>query len=200
MKTGNFNSIAPFYDSIAHLVFGRNIHDASIEFFNFILPGSTILVIGGGTGQILPSLLSISDTKIWYVEKSPAMIKRAKQRCPEEQRLCFILGNEEDVPEIAFDVVVTCFFLDVLDNAQVFNLAKRLATRPGREWYVADFVDEARWHGWMLKLMYKFFAAVAQLGNRALPSWQDALSSNGFSLMRHSYRFGGFIKSCQFRL
>ena len=45
-----FNSIAPVYDALATLVFGRSIRNAQLCFLGDIGYRGKVLILGGGTG------------------------------------------------------------------------------------------------------------------------------------------------------
>ena len=117
IKSG-FDFVAPFYDSLAGLVFGRAIRDAQVIFLDMIPRQSQILIIGGGTGWILPEIFTrASPARIVYLEASPKMLNLARQQILNPaQEACteFRLGTEKDIrSEEKFDVFISHFFLDL---------------------------------------------------------------------------------------
>ncbi|MEZ4686196.1 MAG: hypothetical protein R3B47_09055 [Bacteroidia bacterium] len=64
----SFNRLAPVYDFLASLVFGNRIRQAQRWLLDFIPEGSSILILGGGTGWILEELAEkahIQPCTIW---------------------------------------------------------------------------------------------------------------------------------------
>src|SRR5688572_10145370 len=107
-----FNRVAGVYDILARMVFGRSIQQAQLHFLNELPTQGNILILGGGTGWILKSILKVRPLiTIWFVEASDAMIAKAKQQAGnDEARIHFIHGTEETlVPEVQFDAVLANF-------------------------------------------------------------------------------------------
>ena len=85
----SFDRIAPIYDKLSYLIFWGNIQRAQRFFLTSIPPQAPVLVIGGGSGDILIELLNYSTLRhITYVEASTAMLNRSKaegcEPSPEE--------------------------------------------------------------------------------------------------------------------
>jgi tRNA (cmo5U34)-methyltransferase len=49
-----FDRLAPFYDSLARLIIGKGIKQSQLHFLNHLRDKTKLLVLGGGTGWILP--------------------------------------------------------------------------------------------------------------------------------------------------
>ena len=77
----NFNFIAPFYNFLQRLIFGNHLQKAQSFFLNEIKPSSTVLIIGGGSGEIISSIFQVSiPEKVVFVEQSSKMIELAKPK------------------------------------------------------------------------------------------------------------------------
>ena len=89
---GNYYNVAPFYDLLSHLVFGNSISQALLFLVTAIPANSSVLIIGGGTGQILEEISKkyISGLQITYVEISKKMISLSKKRSTGNNLVVFI--------------------------------------------------------------------------------------------------------------
>ncbi len=189
----NFDRVAPFYDVLAGAVFGGALLRAQRWTIRHGLPGGAarILFIGGGTGRVLPDLLSRApQARITYVEASAEMLARARKRlqataAPADfARVSFQLGTDAELPPTAdFDVILTFFFLDVFPDSALPAAIARLqaAAAPSAVWLIADFVPaRTHWQRALLAVMYRFFRLTAGLRTGALPHWPAALAAAGW--------------------
>lgn len=202
MELNRFNSIAPFYDRLADVVFGGAIRKSQHCFIDHIPPRAKILIIGGGTGELLPPLfLHAGDAEVWYIEASSEMIRRAASRISGKHCVHFIHGTQNDIPDpVKFDVVITNFFLDVFSLPELHDVVAKIASHTSEtgKWLVSDFVCVERWHKVALTTMYWFFALTTGLKTKALPPWFEIISVRGFSKTSDKDFFNGFIKSACF--
>ena len=111
-----FNTIAKIYDTLAKIVFGRVIKKAQLHFLNEIPIEAKVLILGGGTGWILNSILKIRPAvEVWYIEASTKMISIAKKKVVGFNNIHFIHGTEQNIPvDQHYDVVITNFYFDLL--------------------------------------------------------------------------------------
>lgn len=196
-----FDRIAPVYDWLSGLVFGDALDKSQLTFLGSIRNGSHVLMIGGGTGKSLESLLSLTHgCKVWYVEASSVMIARARQRIGSRSpNVVFIHGNEDSIPaHTQFDVIITGFFLDLFPEEKVGKWARRVGHRLREEgsWLITDFVGRDKW--WqrlLLWSMYRFFILTCGIKGRRLPRWEYEVGRNGFAEKHATFYFGRFIKS-----
>ena len=63
MRLPNFDRIAFAYDALKYLVFGGSLHQAQTFLVPFIPTCSDILIIGGGTGQIILDIVETKEIK-----------------------------------------------------------------------------------------------------------------------------------------
>ncbi|MEM1407468.1 MAG: class I SAM-dependent methyltransferase [Bacteroidota bacterium] len=187
----NFDIIAPVYDFLAKLVFGRALIHAQTYFLYQVKARSKILIIGGGTGQILHCFEDLSrPLSIVYVEKSARMLDLAKKRGPfANLEIRYVHGDERSVPPGKYDVIATVFFLDVFSEkhlVQVIQLLNDSLKKSGK-WLVTDFVNTpVFWQKWLVKLMYWFFKITANLESNTLLDFEAFLTHSG--LKRTSYK------------
>lgn len=196
-----FDGIARFYDPLARIVFGRHMVASQTHFLHRISPGSSVLVVGGGTGWILEEVFArAANCEVWYIESSERMLDRARRR-KYSGRVHFIHGSWDKVPQVTFDVVITNYFLDLFAERTLADVIRviegELAT--GGIWLVSEFTQNKRWHAAMLAAMYWFFRLLCNIEASYLPAWEKAMSHAGFLPAERTSYFGGFMESVVFR-
>ena len=208
MKSGldGFNAIARQYDFLKQLVFGKAIYQSQISFLTSIPNGCKILVIGGGSGEILPVLAeSCPEAEIWFIDASSEMLRIAGRRLSDTSpaKVRFIHGTEQDLPDnILFNVVITNFFLDLFSDAKVRGLCTLISSKLSADgmWLVSDFVDGKKiWQRFLLWTMYRFFALACHVEARRLPAWSDHIQWAGMEEISSRLFFGGFIRSVLYK-
>ncbi len=201
-----FDRLARYYDPLKRAIFGKSIDDSQRCFLSKLPARGNILILGGGSGDILAALLEIRpDCLIWYIDASSQMILRANILVPDALRhkVSFIHGTEDAIPHgIGFDGVVTNFFLDLFSDATVTLICRKVERqlKPGAIWLISDFVDGGKW--WqraLLRLMYRFFIFTCGIEARRLPAWEDRIRELGVEANGSRFFCKGFIKSCVYR-
>ena len=197
-----FDKVAPFYDSLARLVFCDSVRLCQLEYLNKISPGAKVLILGGGTGWLLAELMKVNPScTVWYLESSIEMLDRAKARCGSlsDQRIFFIHGTEKNLQryEIRFDAVITNFYFDLFTSSSLIAVLGQIrkCLYPGSKLLVSEFIDRKWWQRLLLFLMYRFFRWVCDIEARHLPDWQDQLEQGGFAQRNSATFYLGFIKS-----
>ena len=198
-----FDSLAPFYDMLARMIYGKSIVEAQTAFLDIIPPFSRVLILGGGTGWLLTELLRGHPTcEVWYIESSANMLSMAIKKNNDDGQVHFMMGTEEDIPNCQFDIVITHFFLDLFSALTLQGVIQKIfvASRPSAYWMVADFVDHGKW--WqrlLLKIMYSFFRQTCRIEARMLPPWSGILVQSGLRMEHRRLYYGGFIESTVYR-
>lgn len=209
MSSVSFDRIAPYYDRLAQLVFGRSMPRAQCFFLNRIPPNARVLVVGGGSGWLLPYLLAQPEiVHITYVETSIKMLALAQQKLsqydePTITSVDFIHGNEQSLPDKhCFSAVITNFVLDMYQGEALDRLIQTLAAHlePHGRWLLTDFrLSEKRkhrlWQRVMTKAMYTFFHLTAGIAQQSLPLYDDHLIKAGFQKTQEQSFFADFIVS-----
>jgi ubiquinone/menaquinone biosynthesis C-methylase UbiE len=203
MSSG-FDRLAPYYDSLARLVFGKSIRRCQTMYLHKIPAAASVLILGGGTGWLLEELLKINHgCEVWYVESSEKMIERARARVrsASTRTIHFVHGTEKNLrhlSEVQFDAVITNFYFDLFDeeglNVALFDVENRI--QAGAVLLVSEFVDRKWWMRLLLFLMYAFFRLVGAMKTKSLPDWQKQLLRMGFVKTYSSSFYFGFIQSC----
>jgi SAM-dependent methyltransferase len=197
-STRGYDLLAPFYDALGFIIFGRSLYRAQAQFLGDIRSGSKVLVLGGGTGRWLgEASIRSSNPQITYVDSSHAMLKRARANGQGLGALFvqdtheFLKGNEE------YDVLIAFCFFDLFDDRTLRNVVDRIgkSMKPGADWLIVDFVNRKWWHAPLLSAMYGFFRITTGLKNSNLPAWQDALKATGLCERKSRTFYEGFIES-----
>lgn len=196
IKAG-FNFLAPVYDALTRVVFGRSIVNSQIRFLDHIPNGSKVLMLGGGTGWLLEAIKT--PCEIWYIDISERMLSIAGQRI-HGNTIHFICGTEMDIPAFEkFDVVITNFYLDLFSDKALNHVVQSISshTLDTTRWFVTDFVQGNHWwHSPMLKIMYLFFRITCSIEAKALPNWCTILKEHTWAELESEYWYGEFIKAC----
>jgi ubiquinone/menaquinone biosynthesis C-methylase UbiE len=199
VSSRGYDWLAPYYDDIVGLVYGKEIFDAQIHFFHQIPPHANVLIIGGGTGWILPELFRLKpELKVCYIESSDQMIRLAEKKL-QKGTVEFIHGTENDIEkESFFDVIITNFYLDGFSKkilpTKIMQMLQSLA--PDGQWIITDFVETGKWkHSFLLWLMHTFLRYIVHHPNRKLVDWQTAYKNAGLRVIEEKTFYQGFIKT-----
>ncbi|CAM3848940.1 class I SAM-dependent methyltransferase [Mucilaginibacter galii] len=195
----NYDRTAWFYERLSKLVFGQAQVKAQEFFLDRIPPKSNILIIGGGTGQILESLtlLHPSGLKITYVEISPKMMALSRKRNTGQNHINYITaGIEEANVTHVFDVVITAFLFDNFpqDILNKVFMVINARLKPGALWLNTDFqLTGPLWQKLMLQSMYTFFRLFGAVKVNKLPNVKMQFEKHGYKLHAQKNFYGNFI-------
>jgi tRNA (cmo5U34)-methyltransferase len=198
-----FNRLAPFYTLLTRIVFGKVLRLAQEHFIASIYPGDHVLILGGGSGELLKALLKQQPRiTIDYIDISEKMIQLARRKTKNPSTVNFIIGTEQDIPNQTYAVVITNFYLDLFSDNTLQRVIQKIKIHlsPGGQWLVTDFVAKKQWHKVMLWGMYRFFRIVASIEARSLPHWEHQFAQAGLTQRNTQDFFGHFIKSSCFRV
>ncbi|MDB5240486.1 MAG: type 12 methyltransferase [Spirosoma sp.] len=200
----HFDWIAPVYDALVFVVFGRRLNRAQAVFLDRIPPGASVLIVGGGTGWLLEPLLTDGRAaRIVYLESSARMLARASCRMLNRQLMGtveFRLGDERSLrSDERFDLLMTPFVLDLFTTETLQTLfipRLRSALKENGLWLITDFIRTSVW--WQRALLWsmiRFFILTARIEARHLADWQRLLSEAGLTLRERSPQVGGFVST-----
>jgi ubiquinone/menaquinone biosynthesis C-methylase UbiE len=191
----NFNAIAGIYDPLKHLVFGRRLDAIEHNLLDSLEIMGDVLVVGGGTGQLLPKLSTETEGHIHFVEKSAGMLKMAKRRVASGN-ISFHHSALEDFELGSYDYIITSFFLDVFDNDTLQQQVSRLfhALNPGGKWIYVDFQKPVQvYHRALLKSMFLFFNYITELQSDKLLDHGALLETYGLNGSCQQEALSGFV-------
>jgi ubiquinone/menaquinone biosynthesis C-methylase UbiE len=208
MKTNNYDPVAPFYDSLSRLIFGRSQVNAQIEQLKHIPAGARILIVGGGTGWVLEEIARVhaSGLAITYVEISAKMLSRAKTKESGNNLVHFVhAGIEQFTPPGKFDLIHTAFLFDNFSASRVNLVFDHLddLLQEGGLWLFCDFKlkqqDRYGWKHIMLKMMYLFFRTIAGVEAKKLHEVEALFNLKNYQIISRKAHYRGFIESIIFR-
>ncbi len=196
----NFNLIAPVYDGLAKVVFGKKLKQIQTHFLPVISENANVLIMGGGTGWIINELFNTGfKGKLTYVEASERMISLSKKNCSFNDSVEFIHGEESALPtDRKYDVIITNFFLDVFSEVRLDEVMMKLSEQLNNDgiWICSDFQNTGRFgHQLLLWFMFKFFKIIAKLESRSLMNFDHKFKKIGHSRSENFTLMNGLIFS-----
>ena len=193
--------IAPVYEFFSHLVFGKDFQRSKTAFLDRIQPGNTVLVLGGGTGSILPELVNrcgISG-RILYMETSWEMLRRSRQQLKPSAaaRVDWVHSSQvSDLPALKVDAIISHYLLDVLSDNDIDRLFLEIQPRIHWEtcWIFADFFPKAD-REWLLVAMIYLFRLLTRHPRKDLPEYHSYFQKWGWKQVDSVSFQGGFFRA-----
>ncbi|WP_422355502.1 class I SAM-dependent methyltransferase [Roseivirga pacifica] len=200
-QKNQFDRVAPVYDGLSKLVFGSALINAQKKNLVNVPLSANVLVVGGGSGEILCDDLLNKVKHIDYVELSAKMLRKAKARC-NSAKVNFI---HADIAELtgSYDAVVANFFLDCFDAESLEDIILHLKSlmSPNAVLLVTDFKQpQMLWHKVLLASMLKFFKHASNLEAGKLQPIREKLKAAGFHEHYLSFGLRGFVFTAAFKL
>jgi len=204
MRT-SFDFVAPVYDFLAYIVYGRNLIRAKKAFIHLVPSNANLLLMGGGTGNILNYLLEKNPSvTVDFVEPSRAMIRIAQKNLEQRFRskVNFICGDHRAIPpDKMYDAVTSFFVIDCFQQHEALEFARTI-TGPLKEngwWLFADFFyTPSMFRRALIWFMYRFFRLVAGISARQLPDYNQLFKQLNFTEKYQEPFLGGLIRSKAF--
>ncbi|MGC3992426.1 MAG: class I SAM-dependent methyltransferase [Chthoniobacteraceae bacterium] len=167
------------------------------------------LLVGEGHGRFLEALLRYHPTiEVTFLDSSAQMIAHTRARLERRgldlSRVTFIHADllQSELPGRTFDLIVTHFFLDCLQPAQLRRAVRMLgrSAAPEAIWLLADFqIPPAGWRRWRARVivfaLYTFFRWTARLSARWLTPPDSFLGAAGFQLHKRRASYCGLAHS-----
>ncbi len=180
MSSPNFDLVAPYYDFLVRIIFGKTLWSAQQIHLDKIKRKDRVLILGGGTGRILKWLPE--NCKITYLDMSERMIKRAKRNGKAK----FITTNflSFNVDE-EFDWILCPFFLDCFPEKELKAVLKKIhgLLKNNGGIIVTDFHVSNSSQKLVMSLMICFFKLMSRLKILRLLSVQEVISDTHFELI-----------------
>ena len=186
MAVNDFNRLAPFYDTIAKLVFGDQLINIQTHFLQHIKPDDSLLILGGGTGEILHHLPNCK--KVVYVEKSAKMVEKASSRNVDVD-IEFVTANFLEFDSaVQFDWVICPFFLDCFSKETLSEVLIKIRSSLKQTGHllISDF-QQTNSNSFILKLMHLFFRVLANLEAKSLQNIHEVVISTGFETIKEKF-------------
>lgn len=200
----NFDNIAPVYDFMAGVIFGKAIQKAPQAFLDQLPPVQSILVVGGGTGKILGPLTEyFPKGEITYLEPSSKMMTRAKNRlgnCAGQIKFLTAPLEAAVLPRAGYDLIFTPFVLDLFSRKHLRQAMNILfyALKPRGYWMHSDFYvtgDNPRWQQTLVKGMHYFFDMTVHLESKRLKDFDEYFKDYPLQLKGSRWFYFGMIQT-----
>lgn len=200
----NYNFIAPYYDTISKVVFGKTIFHAQTCLLSTIHANSSLLIVGGGSGWILEEIAKLHNDglEIIYIESSEKMIALAKERKYNHNNVSFIcLPIQEYQTLQQFDYVFTAFLFDILTEEKINSAFAKIhpLLKTGGKWLYADFIPtnstKKNWQKMLLKIMYLFFRIVSRIDAKRLTDMAPYFKTANYQPVFTKWHYKNFIQS-----
>lgn len=178
----DFNAIAPYYDLLASIVFGRQLEKAQTTFLDQIKPESYVLIVGGGTGKVIEWLPNNHNLHIDYVELSEKMLLKAKKRDTKGNEFEFICSDAMEV-QGNYDLIIANFFLDCFSEKGIVGVLDHLkkVLKPEGKLLVTDFYPtESSSQKLLIRLMHIFFRTFSKLQASRLMNIHEEIKKSAF--------------------
>ncbi len=191
----NCDPIARWYRWLEYLGFGRALERRREAFLERVADARRVLALGEGDGRGLAALLRANRTAtVDTIDLSARMLELARARAGSE-RVNYHRGDAllMPLPDAAYDLIVTHFFLDCFEEAELDRLVERIAraTRPDARWVISEF----RKPGLLVAILYLFFRVTTGLRTRRLVDYHPILQCHGFRLAREEPAWRGLLAS-----
>lgn len=191
----NYGRIAPWYQPLSRIVFGNTLIRAQSLALQSEAGDSCLLIAGGGDGEILKHLQGWTG-RIDFVEISGEMIRQAQRKAAGPVRW-FQRDIFDFCPDCQYDIILFPFLLDNFLPEEAENLITRIPSflHENGQVIIADYTETpCFWQKILLRTMYLFFRAVADVQVRALPPIEKIMQENGFRKTRSFGLYGGFVE------
>ncbi|WP_395741902.1 class I SAM-dependent methyltransferase [Prosthecobacter sp.] len=203
----SFDLLAPHYRWMEALCAGGQLQRARTALLPALSPPQQVLIYGEGNGRFLVELCRrFPEARVTVVEASSVMIDLARARLRraglEDARVEFIHADALawQPPQAAYDLIVTCFFLDCFRVDQLQRLVPVIAgaaTISGG-WLHADFqiapgVVRRVCSRMIVGVLYAFFRRVTRLAAHELVNVAPLLSAAGFTRRKREELLFGLL-------
>jgi ubiquinone/menaquinone biosynthesis C-methylase UbiE len=206
----NCDRIAPYYEILEHILFGRLLEHRRFAFLGEIRTSRRAIVCGGGDGRFLARLLRVNArVDVDFVDLSSTMVELAERRVTGmgrtfRKRVRFHAGDVRSfaAPADSYDLIVTHYFFDCFSNQELEDVVCRLARwgMPQARWIVSDF-SEANgpigrlWTRGVISGLYSAFRFTTGLKVTRLPEYKAALARRGYFLRFEEDVLAGLLHS-----
>jgi SAM-dependent methyltransferase len=199
-----FDRVARLYCWMEYFCFGPYLQKCRRLRLSEMTSSRSVLVYGDGDGRFLAELArSLPNTPIAAIDVSGAMLREVERRLPREADVRLVHANALECgatgfPEAPFDLIVTHFFLDCFDEAELALLLSRVnaAAEEHAMWVVSDFAIPRRNPARLLaalivRSLYLGFGLLTGLKTRRLPDHGRVMRQTGWVLeSRRELLFG----------
>jgi ubiquinone/menaquinone biosynthesis C-methylase UbiE len=208
----SFDRLSRVYRWMEYFSFGPYLQQCRDLRINEMVACRRALVYGDGDGRFLAELVRRApEIRATAVDASGRMLLQLAQRLPSEAqvRLLHVDALECEpagLPDAPFDLIVSHFFLDCFNEAEIASLLARVngAVDESALWVVSDFAiprrKPARLLGTLIvRGLYLAFGLLTGLRTRHLPDHARAMREAGWMLEDRRKFLAGLLVSESWR-
>lgn len=191
-----FNRLAAIYDYLLLIPPGRGFIKSQEALIPRLPQKKSCLIIGGGTGTFLKSLIISGKVKhVVYLDISEKMLSQAAAKIKdlnEECRVDFRRGSFDEITkDEKFDLIVTNFFLDLFSLTELKAWIRFIADRLSDEglFYFTDLqiskgnTLKTFMKNIYIKVLYFFFINTTAISGKTLIDLRTEILQSGFSIV-----------------
>jgi ubiquinone/menaquinone biosynthesis C-methylase UbiE len=190
-----FGRLARLYRWMEYFSFGPYLQKCRMLRVTEIVWHKRALVYGDGDGRFVAELeRRVPTLRIAAADASPEMLSQTARRLSPEAQVRLVQANALDcnvasLPEAPFDLIVTHFFLDCFEEAELALLLSRVnaAVEENARWVVSDFAIPQRNPAQLIGILivrglYLAFHVLTGLKTRRLPDHGQVMRKAGWVL------------------
>ena len=206
-----FNRLSRNYQLLSSITFGSTILKSQFHYLSSVPTPTSILVIGGGTGELLVELMEqYPNSQIDWCDYSIEMINKAKGKLSSNNshQVNFInedILNFENLKQ--YELICSMFVLDCFIEDDLEILIKRLKIFSNKATYIiiTDFnIPQKLIPKIIAKLVVSFlylvFNRFYHLRNQTLMDYEKEFKKYGFKSLESKSFINGIIKSTIYSL
>jgi ubiquinone/menaquinone biosynthesis C-methylase UbiE len=197
----SFDHLAGPYALFERALFGRQLEQARFCHLRELRRARRVLLVGEGDGRVVERVLRVAPhCQVDVIDKSPAMIRRAKRRIGNDARVRFHTTDLRDFRAAEpYDALTTMFVLDCFEEPEQSRVVEHLAAllAPGGAWLYSDFLPSSegvRQSLWLAAL-YLAFTAITDIEARRLVDPKAALGRAGLVCETETPQARGLLTS-----
>lgn len=190
----SYGLIAPYYNQLAKLVFGKSLQSAKLHFATQI-ERKNILIIGGGDGIDYKKIQSSLHGQYWELSESMLNLARVHLSASD---LDFQLGSFQPTKNLLFDEVWLHFVLDTFNDSEIHDLLLNLrkVIKPEGKIYLADFFSPQNLSQKILhRSMISFFRMIAQHKRKNIPDYEMLFKEGKWMKLEEKVFLKGWVKA-----
>jgi SAM-dependent methyltransferase len=211
-KPASFDRLSRAYRWMEYFSFGPYLQHCRTLRIAEMIACKRALVYGDGDGRFLAALLrSAPAIRVTAVDASGKMLQRVAQRLPPQAQVRLVHEDAlecppAEFPDAPFDLVVSHFFLDCFDEAEIASLLALVnaAVEKSALWVVSDLAipqrTPARFLGVLIvRGLYLAFGLLTGLKTRRLPDHARVMREAGWLLEDRKELLLGLLVSERWR-
>ena len=183
-------------------MYGKDLLTTQVELIKTLPNNGNLLIIGGGTGDILPHLYQHSpNLKTDYIEASSKMIALAQKQTIAGQQINFIHSDTIPKTDYQYDAVYCAFFLDLFAEEEILQWLTKFDSvcQPYYSLHIADFqlnssVKYRFWRVILIKLSILFFKMTTNHSTWKLENLFNVIAKKNYKTIHTRHLKDNFLR------